>query len=251
MQDARNKINQLSNTDHNWSKLYDFYEIEMREVYKTISKPQNESHFEMLRTRASKYLSNDKIFCEIGFSAGLTLRLVSPYFKKVYGLDISPKNIEFTKHELNEEGYTDIELYTSDLMKFDSRFIQKFDVISFIHGLEHFSQDDYPIILSNIKEYLLPNGIFTGALPYKNRFNYRMCPNCNTVFEIDGHVSSHDENSLKQIFEKNGFKTLFIDHFNLRYALKKGSFIKRLFKFAYYLLKYRPVSQIEFIATPK
>ena len=61
---------------------------------------------------------------------------------------------------------TNFELYTSDLMDFDGRFENKFDIISFIHGLEHFTNTDYPIIFNNIKKYLTPGGIFTGALPF-------------------------------------------------------------------------------------
>lgn len=43
-----------SNRDVDWAKQYDYYEIEMREMYKTLSKPQNDSHFEMLKHCLSK-----------------------------------------------------------------------------------------------------------------------------------------------------------------------------------------------------
>jgi cyclopropane fatty-acyl-phospholipid synthase-like methyltransferase len=240
-------INQLDK-DIDWAKQYDYYEVELRDGYRTISRTQNESHFEMLKGKAKSYLTKDKVFCEIGFSAGLTLRYALKYFGKVYGLDISPKNVEFTKEELIEEGYSGFELYTSDLLKFDKRFENKFDVISFIHGLEHFKDDDYKLILSNIKNYLRPDGIFTGALPYKNKFNYRMCPACDRVFEIDGHVSSHDIDSLSSIFNENGFKIVHIDNFNLRYALSHGSIMKRAYRFiVYFLFKRRSATQIEYI----
>jgi cyclopropane fatty-acyl-phospholipid synthase-like methyltransferase len=235
-----------------WAKHYDFYEIEMREMYQTVSKPQNESHFIMLKSKAFNYLKMDKVFCEIGFSAGLTLRYALAYFGKVYGLDISPKNGEMTTNELKNEGYHNFELYASDLMIFDEKFENKFDVISFVHGLEHFAEDDYPVILTNIRKYLKKEGIFTGALPYKNRFDFRMCPDCNHVFEIDGHVSSHDIKSLENVFEDNGYKILYIDNFNLKYAMKNKNFLKRFYDFFfYYLLKNRSNNQIEYIVTPK
>ena len=94
-----------SNKDVDWQKHYDFYEVEMRDIYRTASKPQNDSHFAMLKSKGRKYLRKDKVFCEIGFSAGLTLRYALQNFDKVFGLDISPKNVEFTRNELNNEGY--------------------------------------------------------------------------------------------------------------------------------------------------
>ena len=239
---------QISNSDIDWSKLYDFYEVDFRHIYQTVSKPQNDSHFEMLKSKAKKYLRKDKIFCEVGFSAGITLRYALKHFNKVYGLDISPKNVEFTTEELRKEGYANFELFTSDLMKFDSRFEGMFDVISFIHGLEHFSDEDYPIILENIKKYLRTGGIFTGALPYNKGFNFRMCPKCNHVFEIDGHVSSHDIDSLRKVFLDNGFKIIHLDNFNLKYALSHGHILKRILRYIFYhLLRQRTNSQIEFI----
>jgi ubiquinone/menaquinone biosynthesis C-methylase UbiE len=242
----------ISNKDVDWAKHYDYYEVELRDMYRTVSKPQNDSHFEMLKRKGASFLKKDKTFCEIGFSAGLTLRYALGYFGKVYGLDISPKNVELTEKELKAEGYSNFELYTSDLMIFDERFKSKFDVISFIHGLEHFTSDDYPIIFNNIKKYLKPYGVFTGALPFKNLFNYRMCPDCMRVFEIDGHVSSHDINSLKKVFNENGFEIIHLDNFNLKFVLKYGGFLKNVYIFTlHYILNKHSNSQLEYIVKPR
>ena len=97
----------------------------------------------MLLNQGKRYVSKDKIFCEIGFGSGVTLRKSLKYFSKVIGLDISPKNVEKTNIELKSEGYKNFELYTCDILEYDN----KFDVISYIHGLEHFSKDDYFLIL--------------------------------------------------------------------------------------------------------
>jgi ubiquinone/menaquinone biosynthesis C-methylase UbiE len=212
----------ISNTDVDWAKQYDLYEVEFRDIYRTFSKPQNDSHYEMLQNDGKRYLGKDKTFCEIGFSAGLTLRYSFKHFGKVYGIDISPKNAEITREELIKEGYSDFELFDSDILKFDKRFENKFDVISFIHGLEHFSINDYPVVLSNIKKYLKPGGVFTGALPYNLPFNFRMCPNCSHIFEIDGHVSIHNNNTLRQIFVDNEFEIIHLNNFNLKYSVKNA-----------------------------
>jgi cyclopropane fatty-acyl-phospholipid synthase-like methyltransferase len=242
----------ISNKDIDWAKHYDFYEVEFRDRYRTVSKPQNESHYQMLKSKGLNFLRKENAFCEIGFSIGLTLRYALNHFDKVYGLDISPKNTELTEKELKSEGYSNFELYTSDLMVFDERFEKKFDVISFVHGLEHFTADDYPLIFKNIKKYLKPNGIFTGALPFNNGFNYRMCPNCNHVFEIDGHVSTHNIKSLKKLFEENDFEIIHLDNFNLKYALSYGNTPKKLYRFIYYgLFGKQSFGQLEYIVRPK
>jgi cyclopropane fatty-acyl-phospholipid synthase-like methyltransferase len=245
---STNNNSQLSNKDVALSVQYDYYEVEMRHIYMTVSKPQNDSHFLMLQSKGKKFLERSKAFCEIGFSAGLTLRLALKNFDKVYGFDISPRNVEFTRKELKDEGFSNFELYTSDLMVFDQRFENMFDIISFIHGLEHFSEKDYPVIMNNIKKYLKPMGIFTGALPFKNQFNFRMCPVCEHVFEIDGHISSHNINTIRKVFSDNGFQIIHLDNFNLSYAISYGPLLKRAYRFfVYYLLKHRANTQIEFI----
>jgi cyclopropane fatty-acyl-phospholipid synthase-like methyltransferase len=249
MDKPRNKI---SNVDSDWAKHYDYYTAENREKYLTYAKSQNESHYEMLKSKGRKFLKKEHTFCEIGFGSGITLRYALKHFGKVYGLDISPKNVELMEHELKTEGYSDFELYVCDLTKYDERFENKFDVISFIHGLEHFSSEDYPIIFDNIKKYLKPNGVFTGALPFKLNFNYRMCPHCHQIFEVDGHISIHDNYSLNKVFEENGFEIIHLDNFNLQYALKHGSFISKMYKFiSFYLLKKRSDHQLEYIVVPK
>lgn len=251
IEDLNRKQENISNTEVDWSKHYDHFEIEMREMYKTVAKPQNDSYCEMMKHHAGKYLSEDKTFCEIGFGAGLTLRFAMKYFGKVFGLDISPRNVDFTSKELTEEGYSNFELYQSDLMKFEKKFENKFDVISFIHGLEHFTNEDYNIILKNIKSYLKEDGIFTGALPFNNDFNYRMCPHCNKLFEIDGHVSKHDINSLKEVFKKLGFDVIYISDFNMHYAYKDGSTLQKIHRILLYkLFKRKFFTQLEFIVKP-
>jgi cyclopropane fatty-acyl-phospholipid synthase-like methyltransferase len=251
MNDIFSKERTASNREVDWGKIYDFYEITMRDLYQTISKPQNDSHFEMLKTKARNFLKKDKVFCEIGFSAGLTLRHALKYFGEVHGLDISSKNVECTGKELSGEGFTNFKLFASDILQFDSSFENKFDVISFIHGLEHFGERDYPTLLKNIKRYLKNGGVFSGALPYKNEFKMRMCPNCSHVFETDGHISSHDINSLKKVFEANDFKILHISSFNLKYYLSKERGLNKLLKLIYYFLRRKSLyQQIEYIVTP-
>jgi cyclopropane fatty-acyl-phospholipid synthase-like methyltransferase len=237
-----------SNNEFNWASVYDYYEIELREIYNGIARPQNISHFEMLKSKAKGYLGKNKIFCEIGFGSGVTLRLVSPYFKTIYGLDISEKNVKLTTKEFIDEGINNAILNSSNLMIYEEKYKNSFDVISFIHGLEHFSTTDYPDFFNNIKKYLRSNGIFTGALPYKLPFNFRMCPHCNKTFEMDGHISCHDLESIRIEFLNNGFKIIHLSDFNKRYSLKTEGFLKYSYKKIRSVIKNQQLhGQIEFI----
>jgi len=237
----------LSNKNTDWSKLYNIYETNFREIYKTRAKPQNDSHFTLIKRYYRKGIFNKNyIFGEIGFGAGLTLRMASNLFKEVWGLDVSPQNIEITKNELKVEGYENVKLEVCDILEFNKKFVNRFDVISFVHGLEHFSDDDYQILFGSIKKYLKKNGYFTGALPYNLDFNYRICPNCGEIFEIDGHLSKHDLDSIRNLFLKHGFKIVYLNNFNLEFYLKDEKFFNKLLKLIYYILK-KPTSQIEYI----
>lgn len=241
-----------SNNDINWAKVYDHYEVEMREIFKLIAKPQNESYAEMMLTFGKRYLNKNKIFCEIGFGAGLTLRKMAPFYKKVVGLDISPKNVELTSEELIKEGIMNVELYYSNIMVKEDRFKGAFDVITFIHGLEHFSITDYSGFFSTIKYYLKEGGVFTGALPYKLPFSYRICPHCSEKFELDGHLTSHDLSTIRTEFERNGMEIVFLSNFNRRYYLKAHGLLKYIYnKIKYYKNPDDFHGQIEFIVRIK
>lgn len=199
---------------------------------------------------AKKGFSYESI-AEFGFGAGLTLRYASSIFNEVYGFDISKKNIEKTKDELQEEGFSNIYLFHLDVLQCDKRFKNYFDVISFIHGLEHFSEKDFPIFFNNIKYYLKNHGVFCGALPNNLQFNFRICPRCNHIFEIDGHLSTFDKNKLKELFENYNFKIVHLSDFNYKYYLKSKGISKTLYRILFHKIFHRKSNnQLEFIVQP-
>jgi len=240
-----------SNIAVDWARIYDFYEVQMRDVYRIRAKPQNESHFELLRWFLKKNNLKNKSFAEIGFGSGITLRLAASYFEKVSGLDISPQNVRVTREELENEGHKNIELFVTDIMKKEERFKERFDVISFIHGLEHFSNDDYQVFFSTVRYYLKAGGFFTGALPFNLDFNYRICPRCNHLFEIDGHLSSHNIQSLTDLFGSHEWEIVYLSNFNPYYYRKQKGLLKFLYRYTrHVILRHKANSQLEFIVKP-
>ncbi len=242
-----------SNKHDDWAKIYDIYETKYRNVYKTDAFHQNDMHSTTLEHFFKKKLFTSESFCEIGFGAGITLRRMSKIFKKVYGIDISLENVLTTQAELKSEGFTNIELFHQDILKFDQRFINKFNVITYIHGLEHFSEKDYPEFFSNIRQYLIDDGFFTGALPFELPLRFRICPNCGNEFEIDGHLSVHSIESIKKLLETNKFKIIYLSNFNKFQYIKNKGIVKyyireSLGKIIPKLSLYSLRDQIEFVA---
>jgi hypothetical protein len=49
MDNLNNMQKNISNSDVDWAKHYDYYEVEYRDIYRINAKPQNDSHFVMLK----------------------------------------------------------------------------------------------------------------------------------------------------------------------------------------------------------
>ena len=60
----------ISNNSTDWGKIYDEYEIEFRNNYKTISYPQNYYLFMLLKKKYPSLLRKDWCLAEIGFGGG-------------------------------------------------------------------------------------------------------------------------------------------------------------------------------------
>ena len=91
-------------------------------------------------------------------------------------------------------------------------------------------------------------GIFSGALPNDLPLKFRICPNCNHVFEIDGHLSSFDKNKLRNLFDIYGFNVIKISDFNYSYYFKFKGLTKTFYRlFVNNVLKKNSKYQLEFI----
>jgi hypothetical protein len=124
-------------------------------------------------------------------------------------------------------------------------------VISFIHDLEHFSNNDYSILFEYIKYYLNTVVVFTGALPNNLRFNHRICPECGHKFEIDGHLSRHTKETLINLFNTYDFEIIHLNDFNYHYYKKHQG----IFKYFYRILTHKILNvpqkgQLEYIVKP-
>lgn len=112
-------IKHLNNRTYNWAKIYDYYEIENRDMYNNVANYQNDSHFIMLKN----YIKINKLeldaFAEIGFGSGITLKKALKLFNECYGFDISPKNIDFSKKEFKKLGINNVSFLKRNILDFD------------------------------------------------------------------------------------------------------------------------------------
>jgi ubiquinone/menaquinone biosynthesis C-methylase UbiE len=243
-------VPRIKGDNSSYTDQYDYYEVELRNIYKDAARYQNVSHQKLIENFINRGLIKTGDFAEIGFGAGLTLRWASRYFKKVWGFDVSPANVKVTQKELIDEGVDNFEIQVLNILDYNTMLKEKFDIVTCIHGLEHFSEKEYDLLFANIKQYLKKDGYFTGALPFNLDFSYRMCPNCKHVFEIDGHLSKHNKDSLIELFDKHRFAILFLDNYNPYYIhhLGKKEYVLRTLQKL--LFRSRKTYQLEFIVTP-
>jgi hypothetical protein len=228
------------------SDLWDLYQTELREIY---DRKNSEKPIYPLFYLIKQYYKNKDApinIAEIGFGNGGLLKSLAAISQVCYGLDISSKNIEFTEKAFRQDGICNVNFEVYNII--DRPLVpHRFDAMVLSHVLEHFDDRQLNIALQNVKRMLNKQGILFGAVPYKKLLNPRICQNCGHIFEIDGHKQIFDEEKLKEILEKNGFKILLIRHFNPDHFYSGKSFLWRFFH-RLFLLK-EQVTQLEFIAS--
>lgn len=79
-----------------------------------------------------------------------------------------------------------------------------------------------------------------------------MCPNCDHVFEIDGHLSSHTVKSLEKLFADQDFEVLYLSDFNPQHLKQRRGTLAMLYLAStrFFFNKYNK-GQLEYIVRPK
>lgn len=95
-----------------------------------------------------------------------------------------------------------IEKMTADDRTADAAFL--------IETIEHLEARILPSVLSEVHRVLKPAGILIITTPNQENLaeNQIMCPNCGCVFHTVQHLRSLSSNSLRELMEVAGFKTI-------------------------------------------
>lgn len=101
-------------------------------------------------------------------------------------------------------GVTRIEKLPSELES------ECFDVVFLIETLEHLSEPNRDLIMSEIGRILKPGGMLIATVPNKEPLEYNkiMCPECGCTFHKKQHMSSWSRNRLVEFMGEKGFSTV-------------------------------------------
>jgi ubiquinone/menaquinone biosynthesis C-methylase UbiE len=80
------------------------------------------------------------------------------------------------------------------------------DVVLCGEVIEHVPNNDKA--LSEISRVLKEGGQFIISVPYCETLKIAKCPDCGKTFELNGHLHTYDEKSLRQLLRQHRFKQI-------------------------------------------
>jgi len=186
----------LQNNQIQDKKLWDFHELENRETF-ALAQPR----LKFLVREATGLIKTGKVL-DIGFGDGFFFKALYKCNKNLnlYGLDISEKNVEITKRELDESGIkVDLTVGSIDTLPFSENY---FDVIVASEVLEHLDNSTLQKGLSEIVRILKPGGYFLATTPANENLKDLLCycPQCGYSFHRWGHKQSFDKARIQSLF---------------------------------------------------
>lgn len=146
-----------------------------------------------------------KSLLDIGFGNGAILKLLVQRKFLVYGIESSIENINKALENFKSIGIEpDLRKFKIPL-PFESNF---FDNILLTEVIEHLIEGEINTILNESYRILNDNGVIVITVPYKEnlRKSFVVCPDCGAIFHNIQHITSWDENSIKETLERIGFK---------------------------------------------
>ena len=133
----------------------------------------------------------------------------------VTGLDINSDAIKLA-NELKNNLYPELNIDYICANIMDVVIQNKFDSIVSFHTLEHIYPEHTEYVLRKLYKALNDNGYFLISIPYERNFY------------DEAHVSFYNENTLKEILEKCGFKTIECYYDDQRSNILTGLFKKEV-----------------------
>lgn len=115
--------------------------------------------------------------------------------KNVYGLDLNQEAINVANETKIKLPNHKVEFICDNVLNFNGNM--KFDTVISFHTIEHIYPEDIDIILQKFHNMLPEGGYFITSIPYETAYD-------NGI----QHVAYYNENSLSELFERNGYETI-------------------------------------------
>lgn len=140
------------------------------------------------------------VWLDVGTNIGV---LVNDAFLSgfdAYGTDIAKEGIEYGKKLFNLND----RLFYEDLK--EAKFVNKFDIVSYCHVLEHIRNLDQELKAINLN--MENDGILVISVPSFNSIWRRVLGNRWRGLSLDQHYWQFEEKTLKTILKQNGFTVI-------------------------------------------
>ena len=160
---------------------------------------------------------------EIGFGDGHLLELLHQGGFSVFGVDLSPKNVAFTKRQFRKRK-APIVLKTGSITHIPF-FDGTFSAIVASEVLEHLNGNDLLRALSELHRCLAVDGVLLLTVPAEEQFrdNICYCPNCGAVFHRFGHKTTFNAQHLTRVLLRRGFSVVRLERV-VNWGLERGIF---------------------------
>lgn len=147
-----------ANIDKDESEVEEYYNDFLDYLKKDREEHINARHT-YLKNRFSTIIKPQDSVLDLGCGIGITTEFIKKMgVKKVIGVDLSPKLIEYAKKTVE-----DINFIVHDITNLDLH--EKFDVITLCDVMEHVPQDKYYDLFHVIKKHLKKEGIVYISIP--------------------------------------------------------------------------------------
>lgn len=146
----------------------------------------------------TKYLIKDAVCADLGCNHGSCTVLLHDFNPlHVDGYDINKKALQVAEQTASDYGVSHktnfIEANLTDIPVED----EQYDIIVTFHTLEHIYESDVNQVIREMNRILKHQGHILISIPYKHNYS----DPC--------HVAFYDEITLKDLFEKNNFSTVY------------------------------------------
>ena len=184
----------------------EFYKKEYHQTYLTHIEPDAldpKKYFDKMvkvtkiwSDKFSEKLNGNEVILDVGCSTGHFIKNIEKKAKKVFGHELSEKEVNFCKKELNLD---------VDNIPLHKRFKENsFDFITMIFVLEHIS--DPITFLNYLKKFLKPGGKFIILVPNVNDalLNFYDIPDFRNFYYCIEHLFYYSPKTIRDLFLKSG-----------------------------------------------